>query len=129
MSFSKRSGPGRVLSLIPDNHLKFAQSCLDYHETKTHIFVHASYESHLPMGEQTTSILRWEPIGKSVPERHISGKTVIAGHTSQKNGEIRDLGHVKVIDTYWYGGGWLTALDVRTEEVWQADREGNMRRL
>ena len=52
---------------------------------------------------------------------------VIAGHNSQKNGEILDLGHVKVIDTYCYGGGWLTALDVQTEEVWQADREGNMR--
>ena len=82
----------------------------------------------LPMDEQTTPILRWEPLGNSVPERHFSGKTVIAGHTSQKNGEILDLGHVKVIDTYCYGGGWLTALDVQTEEVWQADREGNLRR-
>ena len=30
---------------------------------------------------------------------------------------------------YCYGGGWLTALAVQTEEVWQADREGDMRRL
>jgi serine/threonine protein phosphatase 1 len=120
-------GPDRVLSLIPDNHLKFLERCLDYHETKSHIFVHASYQSDLPMGEHTTPTLRWEPLGNSVPEPHVSGKTVIAGHTSQKNGEILDLGHVKVIDTYCYGGGWLTALDLRTEEVWQADREGNMR--
>jgi serine/threonine protein phosphatase 1 len=62
------------------------------------------------------------------PGRHDSGKTVIAGHTSQKDGEILDLGHIKVIDTYCCGGGWLTALEVQTEEVWQADREGNMRR-
>jgi hypothetical protein len=41
---------------------------------------------------------------------------------------IDDLGHVKVIDMYCYGGGWLTALDVQTEEVWQADRDGNLRR-
>ena len=122
-------GPDRVLSLIPNNHLKFLKSCLDYHETKSHIFVHASYEFDLPMDQQTSSILRWEPVGSSVPEPHVSGKTVIAGHTSQKNGEILDLGHVKVIDTYCYGGGWLTALDVHTEEVWQADREGNMRRI
>ncbi len=33
----------------------------------------------------------------------------------------------KCIDTFCYGGGWLTALDVRNEEVWQADREGRMR--
>jgi serine/threonine protein phosphatase 1 len=122
-------GPDRVLSLIPDDHLKFLESCLDYHETQSHIFVHASYESPLPMGEQTTLTLRWEPIGKTVPERHVSGKTVIAGHNSQKSGEILDLGHVKVIDTYCYGGGWLTAMEVQTEEVWQADREGNIRKL
>jgi serine/threonine protein phosphatase 1 len=122
-------GPGRVLSLIPDDHITFLKSCLDYHETNSHIFVHASYESDLPMSEQTSPILRWEALGNSVPEPHFSGKTVIAGHNSQKNGEILDLGHVKVIDTYCYGGGWLTALDVHTEEVWQADREGNMRRL
>jgi serine/threonine protein phosphatase 1 len=121
-------GPGRVLSLILDFHLRFLESCLDFHETESHIFVHASYESYLPMGEQTTTTLRWEPLGNAVPERHVSGKTVIAGHNAQMDGEILDLGHVKVIDTYCYGGGWLTALDVHTEEVWQADREGNMRR-
>jgi serine/threonine protein phosphatase 1 len=63
------------------------------------------------------------------PGPHESGKTVIVGHTSQKNGEILDLGHVKCIDTFCCGGGWLTALDVHTHEVWQADREGKMRRL
>ena len=56
-------------------------------------------------------------------------KIVIVGHTSQKSGEILDLGHLVCIDTYCHGGGWLTALDVQTEEVWQADLEGNMRRL
>jgi serine/threonine protein phosphatase 1 len=122
-------GPDRVLSLIPNDHLKFLKSCLDYHETESHIFVHAGYESHLPMGEQSALVLRWAPLGNSVPEPHVSGKTVIAGHNSQKNGEILDLGNAKVIDTYCYGGGWLTALDVQTEQVWQADREGNMRRL
>jgi len=87
------------------------------------------YDSDLPMGEQSTLVLRWEPLRNSIPEPHASGKTVIAGHTSQKSGEILELGHVKVIDTYCYGGGWLTALDVQTGEVWQADLQGNMRRL
>ncbi len=120
-------GPDRKLSLIPDDHLEFLKSCLDYHETTSHIFIHASYECDLPMDEQTAPILRWESVRHSVPELHFSGKTVIAGHTSQKDGEILDVGHVKVIDTYCYGGGWLTALDIHTGEVWQADREGNMR--
>ena len=72
--------------------------------------------------------LRWQPVRHSVPGPHVSGKTVIVGHSSRKDGEILDLGHVKVIDTYCYGGGWLTALDVETGEVWQAGRDGNMRR-
>ena len=53
---------------------------------------------------------------------------MIAGHTSQKSGAILDLGHLVCIDTYCYGDGWLTALDVHTEEVWQANREGELRR-
>ena len=64
-----------------------------------------------------------------IPGPHRSGKAVIVGHTSQKGGEVLDLGHVKCIDTFCYGGGWLTALDVHTGEVWQADRGGNMREV
>jgi serine/threonine protein phosphatase 1 len=59
-------GPDRVLSHIPHNHLKFLNTCLDYHETNSHIFVRASYESDLPMDEQTAPILRWEALGNSV---------------------------------------------------------------
>ena len=77
-------GPDRDLSFIPDDHIEFLKSCLDYHETGSHIFVHASYEPHLPMDEQSTLTLRWEPLRNCVPEPHASGKTVIAGHTSQK---------------------------------------------
>jgi serine/threonine protein phosphatase 1 len=121
-------GPGRELSIIPEDHIKFLKSCLDYHENDTHIFAHASYEPHLPMDKQSTTTLRWEPLQNAIPEPHASGKTVIVGHTSQKSGEILDLGHVKCIDTNCYGGGWLTALDVHTEEAWQADREGTLRK-
>jgi serine/threonine protein phosphatase 1 len=81
------------------------------------------------MDEQPVVKLRWESIRDMTPGPHETGKIVIVGHTSQKNGEIFDLGHVKCIDTYCCGGGWLTALDVQTGEVWQADREGKMRTL
>lgn len=122
-------GSDRDLDLIPDEHFEFLRSCLNYYETDTHIFVHANYFSNIPMDEQGAMMLRWESIRGMPPSMHDSGKIVIVGHTSQKNGEILDLGHVKCIDTYCYGGGWLTALDVQTEDVWQADREGKMRRL
>jgi serine/threonine protein phosphatase 1 len=120
---------GRDIRLIPEAHFQFLEGCRDFYETDTHIFVHANYFPEIPMYEQPVMMLRWESLRETTPGPHESGKTVIAGHTSQKNGEILDLGHVKVIDTYCYGGGWLTALDVHTEEVWQADREGNMRSI
>jgi serine/threonine protein phosphatase 1 len=121
-------GPGRDLDLIPDQHYKFLDHCLDYFETDTHIFVHANYFPDLAMAEQNVGMLRWESLRDMAPGPHESGKTVIVGHTSQKTGEILDLGHLKCLDTYCYGGGWLTAIHFETEEVWQADKWGGLRR-
>jgi serine/threonine protein phosphatase 1 len=120
-------GAGRDIALIPDEHFEFLEGCLDFHETDTHIFVHANYFPDIPMAEQPVSMLRWESLRDVTPGPHESGKTVIVGHTSQKGGEILDLGHLICIDTFCHGGGWLTALDVNTGEVWQANREGKLR--
>jgi serine/threonine protein phosphatase 1 len=122
-------GPGRDLSLIPDEHYEFFGGCPDFHETDTHIFVHANYYPDFPMIEQPVSLLRWESLGLGamIPGPHDSGKTLIVGHSSQKNGEILDLGYLKCIDTFCHGGGWLTAMDARTEEVWQANQLGEVR--
>jgi serine/threonine protein phosphatase 1 len=120
-------GPGRDLSLIPDEHFEFLDGCLDYHETEGHIFVHANYHDQRPMDQQPALMLRWESLRDTIPDPHHSGKVVIAGHTPQKGGEILDLGHLKCIDTACYGGGWLTALDVATGRVWQANRHGKLR--
>lgn len=80
------------------------------------------------MAAQHVGMLRWESLRDMTPGPHESGKVVIVGHTSQKDGEILDLGHLKCIDTFCHGGGCLTALEVGTEEVWQADQDGNQRR-
>ena len=116
------------LSMIPDEHFKFLETCVDYFETETHIFLHATYLPHLSMSQQPGLALRWESLRDCIPGPHHSGKTVIVGHTSQKSGEILDLGHIKCIDTRCYGGGWLTALDVHAGRVWQADRDGRLRK-
>jgi serine/threonine protein phosphatase 1 len=124
-------GAGRIteadLARIPPEHVAFLRSCRDFHETETHIFAHAQYDPNLPMDEQSSLWLRWESLRDGIPDPHDSGKRVIVGHSSQKSGEILDLGHVVCIDTFCYGGGWLTALDVRTDEVWQANRDGELR--
>jgi serine/threonine protein phosphatase 1 len=120
-------GPGRELSAVPGEHKQFLESCLDYHETETHIFAHANYYDDIPMSEQCDAMLRWESLGWSTPGPHQSGKRVILGHSSQKTGEVLDLGHLVCIDTFCFGGGWLTALEVRTGKIWQVDCEGNPR--
>jgi serine/threonine protein phosphatase 1 len=120
------SGPEDI-TLIPHEHIAFLERCVDCFEIETHIFVHASYVPHLPMCEQPVLALRWESLRDDVPAPHHSGKVVIAGHTSQRNGEILDLGHIKCIDTCCYGNGWLTALDVFSGQIWQANKAGLLR--
>jgi serine/threonine protein phosphatase 1 len=118
--------PGELKRLIPPEHVEFLRTCHDFHETATHLFVHASYAPDLPMREQSADMLRWNSI-RGAAEPHVSGKVAVVGHTPQKHGEILDLGFLKCIDTYCHGGGWLTALEVHTGTVWQADRHGTLR--
>jgi serine/threonine protein phosphatase 1 len=123
--------PGKItgadLARIPAEHLAFLERCRAYHESETHIFIHANYDPALSMYDQPFELLRWESLRDSIPGPHVSGKTVIAGHSSQKTGEILNVGHLVCIDTYCFGGGWLSALDVQTEEVWQTNKQGELR--
>jgi serine/threonine protein phosphatase 1 len=126
-------GAGRIteadLVRIPPTHCAFLERCRDYYETETHIFVHAQYDPDETMDEQSSLWLRWESLRYGIPDPHVSGKRAIVGHSSQKSGEVLDVGHLVCIDTYCYGGGWLTALDVDTDELWQVDSQGEPRRI
>lgn len=108
-------------------HIEFLKSCREFYETTAHIFVHANYDPDLPMNRQSTGILLWKPLHPRRTAPHCSAKTVVLGHTVQPNGRILDLGHVLCIDTYCYGGGWLTGLDVRSGQFWQANERGEVR--
>ena len=112
--------------MIPREHLQFVKGCRDYFETVRHVFVHAYYEPDRPLHEQQWGGLRWAAL-PPVPARHCSGKVAVVGHTPQKSGEILDLGFIKCIDTFCHGGGWLTALEVHTGKVWQANLAGEVR--
>jgi serine/threonine protein phosphatase 1 len=118
--------PADLRALIPTEQLLFIKGCRDYFETVQHIFVHASYEPARPLHEQRWGGLRWASL-PPIPARHCSGKVAIVGRTPQTRGEILDLGVVKCIDTYCHGTGWLTALEVNTGKVWQANLAGEMR--
>lgn len=112
---------------IPQEHLDFIMACRLYYETETHIFVHANYSPNSPMDKQSDHFMRWTFLGEEPPLPHCSGKTVILGHTPQRTGEIFDLGHLICIDTHCSGGGWLTAFDVESKQVWQANKWGKVR--
>lgn len=112
---------------IPAEHLDYIRSWQDVFETDTHFFVHASYVSDTPLQLQRWNVLRWHSLKNGVPDPHESGRTAIVGHSSQKTGEILDLGYLKCIDTFCWGGGWLTGLDVTSGQVWQFDRDGGRR--
>lgn len=112
---------------IPQEHVDFLERCHVYYETDTHLFVHANYLADEPLNVQPDYVLRWESLRERIPARHFSGKTAIVGHTAQRDGEILDLEHLKCIDTYVYGGCWLTAMDVHTGQLWQADPQGALR--
>lgn len=114
---------GGRLGLIPPEHWNFFTSLVRYHETDTHLFVHANYLPHVPLADQPDDVLLWSHLLKT-PAPHVSGKTAIVGHTPQPTGQILDAGHLVCIDTWCFGQGYLTAYDVHTREIWQADKEG-----
>ncbi len=114
------------LDLIPAEHWEFLEEfCVDWYETDTHFFVHASADPDLPLAEQPLYLLHWEAVYEVRPHR--SGKVMVCGHTKQRSGLPRNWGHAVCIDTWVYGDGWLTCLDVTSGKVWQASRRGEVR--
>jgi len=109
-------------------HVRFLKAqARDYYETNEFIFVHANYDPNKPMTQQSNTTLQWEHAHPEQMRPHFSGKTVIAGHTPQTSGEPLDLGFLKLIDTDCSRRGWLTALDVRSGGVTQANQMGDVR--
>lgn len=124
-----RKDPQNELELFRDEHFAFLETCVLHYETDTHFFVHANYKPKVKLAEQDRYTLLWLPLHGHVPRRHQSRKIAVVGHTAQHGGEILNRPHLKCIDTYCHGGGWLTALDVQSGRVWQVNRNGIERRV
>lgn len=116
------------LSKIPARHLAFFQELAPYYELIDTIFVHAGYNHLLAMHQQDDATTYWNHLSNPLPLPHQSGKRVFLGHTPQGSGNVLDAGHVVCVDTYCFGGGYLTALEVDSGEVIQADYHGHLRR-
>jgi Calcineurin-like phosphoesterase len=114
------------LDRIPKEHWRFLEDfCVDWYETDTHFFVHANAEPDMELDEQPVYILRWEMLFEARP--HCSGKVMVCGHTKQRSGLPRNWGCAVCIDTWVYGDGWLTCLEVGTGRLWQANQKGEVR--
>ena len=122
------SSYGGSLAKVPTRHLEFFQSLKPYHETHDSIFVHACYAPEIPLSKQEDMRLYWTHLSYPLPIPHMSGKRAFVGHTPQFGGNILDLGHLICIDTYCFGGGYLTAYNLDSGDVFQTDRHGHLRR-
>ena len=111
---------------VPDAHWNFLENgCRDWYETESHFFVHANAYADMALDEQPEYMLFWEQFDDPLP--HQSGKIMVCGHTAQKSGRPKDLGHAICIDTWAHGQGWLTCLETATGRYWQANQRGEQR--
>ncbi len=115
------------LNLLPPEHEEFFDSLGDYFEADDFFFTHAAYDPNVPLRQQTPDLLRWHPLTHGMPGPHQNGKTAVVGHTANRDGEIMDVGHLICLDTYCYGGGWLTAMDLNSRQIWQVADSGEVR--
>jgi serine/threonine protein phosphatase 1 len=112
---------------VPAAHWDFLENiCVNWYETATHFFVHASVYPELPLTDQPEHMLHWEKVLPSQP-RHVSGKIMICGHFAQKSGLPLVQEHAVCLDTWVYGKGWLTCLEVETGRLWQGNQMGGLR--
>jgi serine/threonine protein phosphatase 1 len=125
-SYSPLGDAGRLAD-VPEPHWRFLEEqTRPWFQTDTHFFVHANAYPDCALEEQPDFMLYWEPFDDPPP--HQSGKIMVCGHTSQKSGLPRSLGHAVCIDTWACGQGWLTCLDVASGKFWQANQRGETRR-
>lgn len=106
---------------VPESHWEFLKNCIPFYSTDLFLFVHANYCWHSAPAAQPSALLRWLSLNESKPQPHISGKTVILGHTP---GPLRDFGFCRCIDTGCGFGGRLTAIDVHSNKRWQVTESG-----
>lgn len=111
---------------VPPEHLDFMASGLPYWETESELFIHANLQPGVPLEQQLAEWLRWTHL-KGIEQPHPSGKRVICGHTPQRSGEPLVLPGWVCIDTFACGGGWLTGLNVATNDYLQANQAGEQR--
>lgn len=113
---------------VPESHREFLMDrCVRFHETDTHFFVHGGANPQVPLVEQTDEWLFWTRYEMSKP--HMSGKTMVCGHSAQRSGLPLRAEKSICLDTWAYGEGWLSCLIVELNLVVQTNQQGKVRRM
>lgn len=122
----KGFGPWR--DLVPDAvHVFLHDECADFWENDRFVMSHAGFEAGLPLSDQPDSVLFWNSL-ESDPVPHYSGKISVHGHTVMPGFQPMSWPHAWFLDTGVYlEGGWLTCVDLDTQEIWQGNQEGQTR--
>ena len=111
---------------VPVAHWDFIRGTRLYYELEDYILVHAGVEADVPVDQQDRETYYYQRFYSQRP--HQSGKTVVCGHTIQ--GDLpTNLGYAICLDTCAYGGGWLSALDLDTDRIWQTNESGQSREM
>ncbi len=118
---------GGSLTRVPESHWQFLMACEFVHETEQFFFVHANYDPQRALADQDEHVMCWQHLNDPLTPPHASGKIAVVGHTPQPSGLPLLKPHLYCLDTYCFGGGWLTACEVATQTLWQANEEGKGR--
>ena len=80
----------------------------------------------MSLANQQPAWLRWTHLsGSELP--HPSGRRVVCGHTPQASGVPLVTAGWLCLDTQCWAGGFLTCVDVLSNEIWQARETGSLR--
>ena len=117
---------GGSFGRIPSDHLEFLHNAKPFWETDTTVFVHANIEPGVPLEQQHSEWLHWIKVAGDEAPRS-DGRRVICGHTAQRSGKPLVWNGWACIDTWIYGSGWLTCLDLETGFYVQTRQKGSAR--
>jgi len=104
----------RIQRQVPQSHIDFISGFKDYYIFGDYLCVHAGIKPRVPLERQSPRDMRW------IRDRFLSYEkpheyTVIHGHSIVKKPEVHN--NRIAIDTGAYGGGALTAVFIREDDV------------
>ena len=126
-------------SKIPQEHIDWLKNLPIYLDLGDIWLVHAGIDPKIPLQEQTAEQFCWiREDFHSIPQPYFKDKLIITGHTitftmpGVEPGQIAAGNGWLDIETgaYHRNSGWLTALDIDNEKVYQANSyDGRLRTI